>query len=509
VLTDGTVSKLKKAMLISFTILFLLSILFLKDYRMFVKAGSVTWTVDDDGPADFSTVQEAINIAAPGDTIFVHIGTYYENILVDKTVSLIGENKDETIVYGNGTGSVISLKANDINIQGFTIKNSSDRLYDSGIFIDRRSSGNSISLNTISNNNDGITLYSSSDNIVSNNTISNNTSNGIVLYSSNNNIFSGNTISNNSDGISLYSSSNNMFSRNTISNNKNGIYPAFDSINSTIYHNNFNNGKNVQTDSINSWDYEGEGNYWSDYAGNDPNGDGIGKIPYIIDSYNQDEYPLMGMFSEFSITLETEAYIVTTICNSTVSNLIFEIGVETGNKLIHFNIAGEDRTAGFCRVAIPTGLMKPPYIVLVGSNEVNATLLNGSNETYKRLYFTYSHKSRTVSIISSETQLLYNELLTNYRQLQEDLSDLNTTHQGLLNNYNILLDNYSQLQESIDELNASYEKHLSDYSGQMQIIRSLVYMFAATTGIFMITTIYLSKIAHTSIRTKTKESITK
>jgi len=425
-------------------------------------------------------------------------------------VSLVGEDRDATIIDGNGNNSVIFITAGDVNIQGFTVRNSGGRLYDSGIYLERRSSGNNISRNTILNNNDGISLYSSSNNMVSSNVILNNTYNGIVLYYySSNNVFSDNIVSNNSDGISLYSSSNNMVSGNTISNNNNGIYPTFDSLNNTVYHNNFDNVKNVQTDSVNSWDYGGEGNYWSDYDGKDLDNNGIGDTPYSVYLLNQDDHPLMGMFSEFSITMETETYIVTTICNSTISDLTFEIGVETGNKLIRFNITGKDGTAGFCRVAIPTGLIKPPYIVLVGSNEVNATSLNGSNEAYKRLYFTYLHKSHTVSIISSETLLLYYELRTDYSQLQAVLSDLNTTYQGLLNNYNILLANYSQLQESIDKLNASYEKYLSDYSDQMQIIRSLVYMFAATTAIFMITTIYLSKIAHAGVRTKAQESIMK
>ena len=64
---------------------------------------AATWTVDDDGPADFSTIQEAINAASPGDTIFVRNGIYYEIVVVNKTVSLVGESKETTIVNGNGS----------------------------------------------------------------------------------------------------------------------------------------------------------------------------------------------------------------------------------------------------------------------------------------------------------------------------------------------------------------------------------------------------------------------
>jgi len=43
-----------------------------------IKAEPKTWIVDDDGPADFHTIQEAINAANPGDTIFVKAGIYYD-----------------------------------------------------------------------------------------------------------------------------------------------------------------------------------------------------------------------------------------------------------------------------------------------------------------------------------------------------------------------------------------------------------------------------------------------
>ena len=79
-----------------------------------VRAEPKTWYVDDDGPADFSKIQDAINAASPGDTIYENNGTYYGNIVVNKTVSLVGESRENTLVDGGRTGSVISMMTNNV-----------------------------------------------------------------------------------------------------------------------------------------------------------------------------------------------------------------------------------------------------------------------------------------------------------------------------------------------------------------------------------------------------------
>jgi parallel beta-helix repeat protein len=87
------------------------------------KSEYSTWTVDYDGPADFASIQEAINspLVAAGDTIFVREGIYYENIKLNKTVSLIGENTNTTILNGGMGSRVVSVSANNSCISGFTI----------------------------------------------------------------------------------------------------------------------------------------------------------------------------------------------------------------------------------------------------------------------------------------------------------------------------------------------------------------------------------------------------
>jgi len=115
-----------------------------------------TWSVDDDGPADFHTIQEAIDAANPEDTIYVYNGTYHEHVIVNKRVSLTGENKDTTIIDGSGTGTVIHVKyANNVEVSGFTIRNGGSGWYDpwnSGISVES-STGCTIVDNRIADNN--------------------------------------------------------------------------------------------------------------------------------------------------------------------------------------------------------------------------------------------------------------------------------------------------------------------------------------------------------------------
>jgi len=75
-------------------------------------------------PDDYPTIQEAVNSANSGDIIFVKAGVYYENVVVNKSVSLIGENINTTIIDGKGNGNVLEITACNVSITGFTIRNS-------------------------------------------------------------------------------------------------------------------------------------------------------------------------------------------------------------------------------------------------------------------------------------------------------------------------------------------------------------------------------------------------
>lgn len=61
-----------------------------------------------------------------GDTIFVYSGIYRENIIINKRINLVGENKYNTIIDACKKGSVIKTYVDNITIYNFTLKNSSE-----------------------------------------------------------------------------------------------------------------------------------------------------------------------------------------------------------------------------------------------------------------------------------------------------------------------------------------------------------------------------------------------
>ena len=245
----------KKAIILRITILLLVTSMIIPMFKGFSAAEieeNDIIKVDDSGGANYFIIQDAINAANHGDTIYVYSGTYFENIVIDKTINLVGEDKDTTIIDGSNMGDVITLasSSNGVNLTGFTIQNSGSGSYESGI--DINSDYNTIAGNNIKNNEYGIALD---------------------LWGHNCKIFS-NNFENNIYGILVYS-----------------VYPN----NNTIYHNNFeNNIINAYDDSNSNWTKDGQGNYWDDYNGTDNNDDGIGDTPYLIPGGStQDDYPLM------------------------------------------------------------------------------------------------------------------------------------------------------------------------------------------------------------------------
>ena len=141
-------------------------------------------------PDDYEKIQWAIGNASSGDTIRVRAGTYYEHISISKdNLTIFGENCDNTVIDGNGTGTILYVTASNLNLTGFTIENSgysSDILYDPfcGVRL-HWGFNNLINGNILLNNQFGIQVFCGSSHTITGNVLANNTYGIYMVYSAN------------------------------------------------------------------------------------------------------------------------------------------------------------------------------------------------------------------------------------------------------------------------------------------------------------------------------------
>jgi len=132
-------------------------------------------------PTDYPTIQEAVDEAVPGDTVRVAARVYNETVVIRKSMTLLGEDRETTVIDGGGVEAVVKIPASYVIVSGFTIKNGARGVSTSGYF--QRAiniSKNIVTLNTEL----AIYLGYSRKNTVSDNVISLNGA-GILLYRSN------------------------------------------------------------------------------------------------------------------------------------------------------------------------------------------------------------------------------------------------------------------------------------------------------------------------------------
>jgi len=226
---------------------------------------SSTVYVDDDntaGPWDgtvehpYQNITQGLSHALMNETIFVYNGTYYENVVMNKTLSLIGENKHTTIIDGNRTGNVVCIKAEYVTVTGFTVQNSGPEGY--GIYLYYGSSYSNVSYNIIKNNKWGIKSETGRPpvhdcNIIIGNEVLSSRYAGIELTLSDHNVIANNTIS---DGILLCYSENNTIYGNYVP--RGGMNERYGSINlravsnSKVIYNNVSGGNVIRLDESDS-----------------------------------------------------------------------------------------------------------------------------------------------------------------------------------------------------------------------------------------------------------------
>jgi nitrous oxidase accessory protein len=391
----------------------------------------------------YSSIQEAVDYAAEGTTIYLSAGLYYDHLTINKSVNLYGENKYTTVIDGSGNGTVINVKADNINITGLTVQESGCSCTDySGIYVRNHHQNvnltdnliiqngygikmiwaNNITIdhNEITNNTEGIEAVFSSNTTISENNISDNffgvdlnpashntivgnnvtdsyIHNVMLNPSSNENIFSNNRVADSSYGIRVEMSFNNTFQGNRITDNIMGVQIE-NSTSNMFYQNSFVNNSDpvdISPDHPNLWcnGYPFEGNYWSNYAGVDLDHDGIGDSAYMIDASNKDDFPLMGIFFRLS-TLQGRS--INVVSNSTLQDVQYS---ETDSTIrIHLSNLTQEQKRGFCRLTLPHDLMLPPYNVTINNSPTSYSTIY-EDATLSIIYFSYEHSALEIDII--------------------------------------------------------------------------------------------------------------
>jgi len=366
----------------------------------------------------YPTIQAAINSGCTldGHVIYVSAGTYYENVGIRKSVTLIGEDRKTTIIDGGNVRTAVRL-ITSANITGFTIRNGNRPSLEGDQFTSILAAG--IRVEPASN-----------CCIVGNDIIDN--SYGIYLKSSGNNTLSDNNIANNSvnlmiEGDSLSHFINNIDTSNTVNGKK-------------VHY--FINEKNLVIDSS----FSDIGflalvkctNMTIQNLNLDGNGQGI-LLAYTINSTVTDN----------SITNNQEGIRLfsssnNVFRNNSINNNTYKLWIQNGSandidtsntvdgKPIIYWVNQQNRT-------VPSDA---GYVALINCTDIVAQNLNICN-----------NRQGILLVSTTNSSIMENHITNNYYGIQlEDCTGINITRNNIINN-NLGLRHYGSSYSTISENN--------------------------------------------------------
>lgn len=293
------------------------------------------------------SIAQAVNNAQDGDRLVIKSGFFNESmIVVNKSLSIVGESSENTIVDGGRTAQVIfQVVANDVLIQNLTLQNT-----DLAPFIFTAASA--------------VTIFNATGVVIRNVSVQN-ASVGVLLRSSNLSEISCCSISGTvSYGIYFRERScNNVVVDSTVGNNSVGIgFADMVSQWNRLYHNNFQNNTQFDVTSfggVNYFDdgYPSGGNYWDDYGSvdlkNGRNQDQNGSDGILDQGFSSDNYPLANPLTTVNIEVAGQEFVVKVSSN-------FEImswNLNVSEKSLRFFVTGPQGTVSEARVNIPKGML--------------------------------------------------------------------------------------------------------------------------------------------------------
>ena len=173
-------------------------------------------------PAAQPRIADLIAAATPGETVIVPPGVYREHLVIDKPIVLDGRNR--AVIDGGGVGDVVVVKANDVGIRRFTIRNSGDAVSQEPAGVRLLGHNTVLSNNRIENVYFGVTVQGGGHHQIEFNTIRPAPESAVEWRG---------------HGISVWNSEGNVIRRNEISGAKDGFYISFS-------HHNFIHGNRVR-----------------------------------------------------------------------------------------------------------------------------------------------------------------------------------------------------------------------------------------------------------------------
>jgi parallel beta-helix repeat protein len=218
-------------------------------------SGQLIYVNETGSNGAFNKIQDAIDAASNGDTVYVYSGYYKETLDINKSIILRGEDKSNTTIrHWPDQREIVRILSDGVHISGFTIRGNGYFADKSGIILSQVKNCN-ISDNNIIECEQGIYLYYSSNNTIFNNTVYSHNKYGVRVHYSRNNTFLNNNITwNGRDGILLGTSDNCTFINNHIDRNEyNGISISY-SGNTTLRDNSIiDSGIILRGDELRHW----------------------------------------------------------------------------------------------------------------------------------------------------------------------------------------------------------------------------------------------------------------